>query len=1274
MVNIQENERLKQIISTLEQKLESISKSDQYYKILLQFLRIGNKHSNITELLEDIISHIKYFTNCSSVGIRILDDDGNIPYKAYDGFSPEFIKKESILNIYNDFCLCIKVITGLTDNKNRNCTDKGSFYLNNLCEIIDNDILDKIGPMRNVCREFGFLSAALVPIRDQDRILGLIHIADMKKNKINKEKVLILENLGLQIGTAIQRILTLERYNKVQEDLIKTNNALSKEVEQKIALAQSLAEREKLYRTLIETMNDGLALTDCDGKFTFVNKKHAEILGYKKDELIGRKVIDLLDDRNKKIYFEQYDKRSKGETSQYEMTFKKNQGENIKVLISASPIYDEAGIFAGGLTVITDITERKLIEQKHLENERKLRYIIENMPVMMDALDKDMNIILWNKECERITGYRAEEMIGNLKAMELLYPDKEYRNEMMRKWKEIGDNYYGWEWEIVCKNGEQKTIAWSNISSLFPIAGWSTWGFGVDITDRIKASEDLKKSEALYRTLVETIIQGLITIDENLDITYVNNSLVDMLGYSREDFFEKHLMSFIHEDSHAMFLSEVENRKKGKIGHYEIFLVKKDGRELPVLVSVAPIFDKNKFKGSIAVITDLTHLKSAEDALKKSEFELKIRNEIASIFLTVSDDDLFDSVMKVVLKAFDSPHGLFGYIDENFNFVCPSLTQSVWEKCSLSDKNLIIPYKDLEGIWAKALKNKKSYYANTIFKTPSGHVPIQRAMAVPILHKKTLTGLFIVANREKDYENDDLKLLESIASKVAPILYERLNRDKLEKERLIAEKALLESEARYRTMFENINEGVAVYEAVDDGNDFKFKDYNQAGEKIDKMLREFIIGRRVTDIFPGIKDFGLLDVLKRVYKTGKSEIYPDAFYDDGRIQSWRENFIYKLPSGEIITVYRDTTQNHQIEEELRIKDTAINSSISGIAFMDLESRFMYVNRAGIQLLGCEDKNEILGQKATSLTFDIAKLKEVLKHLQTIGSWSGEISIRKKKNGTPSNIYMTANIVKDKEDKPICYMMAAMDITRLKHLQEQVIRSERLASTGKLAASIAHEINSPLQAIKVMLSSMTKKYDQDNELISNLDLLNQAFNNIKNTVKNLLDLNRPGTEQKQPMNLNVIIANTVSLYKSHLDKHKISINLDLDKKIPNIIASPQQIGHVIMNLINNSVDAMVGTSMKGERWKSREEKIREILIHTILMKENIIITISDNGPGIPEEDLDHVFDPFYTRKKAMGIGIGLSICHGIVEDHNGAIEVKNDMNGGAVFKITLPLTQ
>ena len=127
---------------------------------------------------------------------------------------------------------------------------------------------------------------------------------------------------------------------------------------------------------------------------------------------------------------------------------------------------------------------------------------------------------------------------------------------------------------------------------------------------------------------------------------------------------------------------------------------------------------------------------------------------------------------------------------------------------------------------------------------------------------------------------------------------------------------LAESETRYRGIVEHTVNGVAVYRAVRNGEDFIFVDFNKAAEKIENIKRKDVIGKSVLEVFPGVREFGIFDVFKKVWKTGHAEHFPLSIYKDERVTGWRDNFIYKLPSGEVVAVYSDETERKQSEAAL----------------------------------------------------------------------------------------------------------------------------------------------------------------------------------------------------------------------------------------------------------------------------------------------------------------------------------------------------------------------
>ena len=183
-------------------------------------------------------------------------------------------------------------------------------------------------------------------------------------------------------------------------------------------------------------------------------------------------------------------------------------------------------------------------------------------------------------------------------------------------------------------------------------------------------------------------------------------------------------------------------------------------------------------------------------------------------------------------------------------------------------------------------------------------------------------------------------------------------------ERVLMRQRLLYNEAIYRNLFENISSGVAVYAAIDNGEDFIFRDINQSVERLENVLRANVIGKRLTEVFPSVRDFGLLRILKRVFETGNPEQFPATLYEDKRVKGWRENYIYRLPTNEIVAVYDDVTIAKQSEIALRdsnqLMSSLLDSMAAGAYGVDALGTCTFVNKSFLRILGYQNESEIIG--------------------------------------------------------------------------------------------------------------------------------------------------------------------------------------------------------------------------------------------------------------------------------------------------------------------------
>ncbi|WP_232364092.1 PAS domain S-box protein [Desulforapulum autotrophicum] len=237
-----------------------------------------------------------------------------------------------------------------------------------------------------------------------------------------------------------------------------------------------------------------------------------------------------------------------------------------------------------------------------------------------------------------------------------------------------------------------------------------------------------------------------------------------------------------------------------------------------------------------------------------------------------------------------------------------------------------------------------------------------------------------------------------------------------------------------------------------------------------------------------------------------------------------------------------------------------------------------------------------------------------------------------------------------------------NIAERKLLEAQLVRTERLAAAGQLAASIAHEINSPLAGISALLALVRKKNLNDKKAIEEIDLIRSAFESIGSTVKKLLNLNRPGLDYMQRANINAIVHDTVKLSEAYLKKKGIIARLELSECVPDFDCHPQDLGQVFLNFINNTIEAVESARGAGGDKFEILSCQNEILITTRVSADKIFVDYVDTGPGIAPEDLDKIFDPFFTTKKQLGMGFGLSICHEIILRHNGTLRALPRENG------------
>jgi PAS domain S-box-containing protein len=308
-----------------------------------------------------------------------------------------------------------------------------------------------------------------------------------------------------------------------------------RDVTERKAAEEALRETMERYQYLVKHAPAGIYEVDYEReRFVSVNDVMCRYLGYTRDELLAIKPFDLFTEESRDSLKDRFLKlrRSEEVPESVEYVIETRSGEKLWILLN-SRYYYEKGKLKGATGVIYDITKRKKTELALQKSEERLRRVLEKMPMMLVAFDESRNIIVWNSECERITGYMADEVEESTEIWRKLFPDRGYRHWLSSEISKLGNRFYDFEVRLVCSDGSEKTVSWSNISDKYPVPGWSFWGVGMDVTEIKEAQKILEQANVRLEEMVEEKRKELDEKAQRLDDL---NAALKVLVNAREDY------------------------------------------------------------------------------------------------------------------------------------------------------------------------------------------------------------------------------------------------------------------------------------------------------------------------------------------------------------------------------------------------------------------------------------------------------------------------------------------------------------------------------------------------------------------------------------------------------------------------------------------------------------------------------------------------------------------------------------------------------------------
>jgi PAS domain S-box-containing protein len=473
-------------------------------------------------------------------------------------------------------------------------------------------------------------------------------------------------------------------------------------------------------------------------------------------------------------------------------------------------------------------------------------------------------------------------------------------------------------------------------------------------------------------------------------------------------------------------------------------------------------------------------------------------------------------------------------------------------------------------------------------------------------------------------------------------------------ERWKMDNALRKSEERFRRLLESMSEHIAVFDT-----EWRYLLANEALTRSVKIPREHLLGRKVTDIFPGIEKSAFFEAGGRVMNSRRpASITTEHTFEDGQT-AWFETHIYPVPEG-IMYVANDISGRKLAEAALRESEEhfrgIVNGSLAGYFFIDRDGRFQSVNDAWLHMHGYASRDEVIG-KHYSLTQIETDLKEADNAVETLLSGtpisSREFSRRKKNGSIGYHLYSASPAVR--EGRVVGLEGFLIDITERKELEQRLLKSERMATIGELAAMVGHDLRNPLTGIATAIYNLRTHLGRriDGETRETLDIVEQDIQHSDKIITDLLEYSRE-------THLDLRETDAKSITKDALAHTKIPAKIrivDSTHNHPKILVDAEKMRRVFINLINNAVDAM--------------PKRGTLKIASRKSDGNLEITLADTGTGMTRETIDKLWSPLFTTK-AKGMGFGLPIAKRLVEAHEGSISVESKARKGSTFTVTLPI--
>ena len=1013
---------------------------------------------------------------------------------------------------------------------------------------------------------------------------------------------------------------------------------------------RALRESEARYRSVLESANDAIVTAESEGLISGWNHGAERIFGYRYTEIIGESLTHLMPQFYRDAHSEPLSKQKSrglstmiGKTSELEGVRKDGSIFHMELSLSAWEV--GGGQYYTG--IIRDITDRKQVEDALANSEKKFKWLFEYAPVAYHVLTPDGTITDVNvRWCETL-GYSRDEVIGK-SIFDFILPSERPISEATfeAKKKAVSAVKTRNERTYVAKDGSARAFIVADFMTVDGRGGITSIQTTMeDITERKRAEEALRTSESQLSSAMTMAHLGHWEYDVATDLFTFNDQFYAMFrttaaqvgGYTMSS--SQYAQRFVHPDD--MPLVGVETRKalESNDPHYSVPLehriIYADGEAGYITVRIFLVKDEQgRTIKTYGVNQDITERKQAELSLRLSE-------------------ERFRSV-------WDNSADGMRLIDRDGTIIAVNDAY-----CRLVN----LPRERLVGkVFSVAYARGGPDDDITIYRKRFDSKEIVSHLLAPVTLWDGRVLELDISNSFTQTEGAE-RLVLSIFRDVTEL--QRTNAA-LEKERTLLS-ALIESIPDEICMKDNAHRFVvansAVARALGAGSaadllgktDFDFMRPELAQTHFDEEDAIMASGHSIIN----------LERTSRSPLTGETEKcllttkVPVRNKDGQKIG--------------ILVVNRYITERKKAEEALRASEEkfrALFEESKDVVYIGTaDGNLLDINAAGVQLFGYDSKEDLLRLDLRMESYvDPSERERFRREIEKAGFVKDFELTLKTKSGDTLTVLETATAVRDKLGNVVMHRGIIRDVTKQRLLERQFLQAQKMESIGTLAGGIAHDFNNILGIILGHLALLERTRNIDTQFEESIFSISKAVDRGASLVRQILTFAHRTDTQLEPVSINAMIKELVKMLEETFPK-TMSMTLHLDKAVPAISLDPSQLHQALLNICVNARDAMngQGTLTLATRLVTGQDVAQQF--PEARGSHYLRVSVVDNGVGMDEETKRRMFEPFFTTKeKGKGTGLGLAVVYGVLQAHQGFIDVVSSKGAGSAFHLFFPVPE